>query len=61
MFSNQRSPRVFGTHSGQEFPAKLLEGLDERLQHSPPEDWARVEVYVNTRRMQRRLSELFLK
>ena len=61
MFSAQRSPRIFGTHSGQEFPATLLEGLNERLQHSPPKDWARVEVYVNTRRMQRRLSELFLK
>ena len=61
MFSAQRSPRIFGTHSGQEFPATLLEGLNERLQNSPPKDWARVEVYVNTRRMQRRLSELFLK
>ena len=61
MFNDHGLPRIFGTHSGQEFPATLLEGLTQRLQHSPAEDWARVEIYVNTRRMQRRLSELFLK
>ena len=60
MFRDHRSPRIFGTHSGQEFPAALLQGISERLGTSPPEDWARVEVYVNTRRMQRRLFHLFL-
>ena len=59
MFRDHRSPRIFGTHSGQEFPAALLQGIAERLGTSPPEDWARVEVYVNTRRMQRRLFHLF--
>ena len=61
MFKDNRSPHIYGTHSGQEFPTALLQGIAERLKGSPPEDWARVEVYVNTRRMQRRLSHLFLK
>jgi inactivated superfamily I helicase len=52
--------RVFGTYSGQAFPDTLLDGLTTRLQGGPPEHWARVEVYVNTQRMQRRLAELFL-
>ena len=60
MFSSQETPRVFGTQSNQNFPDALLEGLTKRLKGFPPEDWAKVVIYVNTRRMQRRLSQLFL-
>jgi ATP-dependent helicase/nuclease subunit B len=60
MFEDRPKFRVFGTYAGQAFPDTLLEGLTTRLQGAAPEDWARVEVYVNTRRMQRRLAELFL-
>ena len=60
MFEDQPGFRVFGTYSGQAFPETLLEGLTTRLQGAAPEQWARVEVYVNTQRMQRRLAELFL-
>ncbi|MBT8000336.1 MAG: double-strand break repair protein AddB, partial [Planktomarina temperata] len=60
MFEDRPKFRVFGTYAGQAFPDILLEGLTTRLQGAAPEDWARVEVYVNTRRMQRRLAELFL-
>ena len=60
MFDDRPKFRVFGTYSGQAFPDTLLDGLTTRLQEGPPEHWARVEVYVNTQRMQRRLAELFL-
>ncbi len=60
MFDDRPNFRVFGTYSGQAFPDTLLDGLTTRLQGEPPERWARVEVYVNTQRMQRRLAELFL-
>jgi ATP-dependent helicase/nuclease subunit B len=60
MFEDQPGFRVFGTYLGQAFPETLLEGLTTRLQGAAPEQWARVEVYVNTQRMQRRLAELFL-
>ncbi|MDC0345922.1 double-strand break repair protein AddB, partial [Planktomarina sp.] len=60
MFEDRPKFRVFGTYAGQAFPDTLLEGLTTRLQGAAPEDWARLEVYVNTRRMQRRLAELFL-
>ena len=60
MFEDQPGFRVFGTYSGQAFPETLLEGLTTRLQGAAPEQWARVEGYVNTQRMQRRLAELFL-
>ena len=60
MFEDRPEFRVYGTYAGQAFPDTLLEGLSTRLQGAAPEDWARVEVYVNTRRMQRRLAELFL-
>ena len=52
-------PRIFGLPPGTDFPRELLIGLEQRLAEHPPEDWARVEIYVNTRRMQRRLIALF--
>lgn len=52
-------PRVFGLPPGADFPAELIVGLEQRLKSAPPEDWARAEIYVNTRRMQRRLIALF--
>jgi len=60
MFEDRPNFRVFGTYSGQAFPDTLLDGLAMRLQGAAPEHWARVEVYVNTQRMKRRLAELFL-
>lgn len=50
---------IFGLAPGVDFPAALLAGLEERLSAAPPQAWAKVEIYVNTRRMQRRLIELF--
>ncbi|MDC0634445.1 double-strand break repair protein AddB, partial [Planktomarina sp.] len=60
MFRAQNSPHIFGTQSNQNFPEALLAGLTKKLEGCPPEDWAQVVIYVNTRRMQRRLYQLFL-
>ncbi|MEL6523003.1 MAG: double-strand break repair protein AddB [Pseudomonadota bacterium] len=56
---NKPGPRMFGTAPGVDFPRALIRGLETRLQGRPPEAWARVTLYVNTRRMQRRIQELF--
>lgn len=52
-------PRLFGLPPGADFPRHLLIGLEQRLSGAPPEAWVRVEIFVNTRRMQRRLMTLF--
>lgn len=58
MFSAPGS-RVFGVAPGVDFPKALIAGLQDRLKGAEPTDWAKVELFVNTRRMQRRLNALF--
>jgi double-strand break repair protein AddB len=58
MFEPAGRPRLFGLPPGADFPARVAEGLILRLAGQPPEALARVELYVNTRRMQRRLGGL---
>ncbi|ADO43842.1 double-strand break repair protein AddB [Ketogulonicigenium vulgare] len=53
------SARLFGLPPGADFPAALIAGLHDRMAGRAPEDWARVTLYVNTARMQRRLRNLF--
>ncbi|MBK5934049.1 double-strand break repair protein AddB [Rhodovulum imhoffii] len=53
-------PRLFGLPPGADFPRLLVVGLLARMRGCPPETLARVELYVNTRRMQRRLTALFM-
>ncbi len=60
MFQDSRTPRVFALPPGADFPARLIEGLDARLEGEPPEALARVEIIVNTDRMKRRLESLLL-
>ena len=48
-------PRLFGLPPGVDFGAEVARGLDLRLAAAPPEAWGRMTIYVNTRRMQRRL------
>ncbi|WP_040610673.1 double-strand break repair protein AddB [Oceaniovalibus guishaninsula] len=55
---NPGDPHVYGLPPGADFPADLIAGLADRLTDAP-DDWARVEIFVNTRRMQRRIRELF--
>ena len=59
MFDSGKSPRVFALPPGVDFPRALLKGLESRLALAPPEAWARIHLVVNTRRMTRRLRDLF--
>ena len=58
MFEPSSGPRLFGLPPGADFPAELVRGLTHRLRDHPPEAWAEVQIFVNTRRMQRRLMDL---
>ncbi|RVT83441.1 double-strand break repair protein AddB [Rhodobacteraceae bacterium CCMM004] len=58
MFAPSEGPRLFGTPPGVDFAEALVAGLTARLGDAPPESWARVDILVNTRRMQRRLREV---
>jgi double-strand break repair protein AddB len=51
--------RVFSLPPGADFAADLLHGLRTHLHGQPPEAMARVELYVGTERMARRLRALF--
>lgn len=59
MFEPPENPRVFGLPPGVDFPKLVVDGLVQRLEGQSPEALARVEVFVNTRRMQRRIKALF--
>lgn len=59
MFDPSDRPRVFALPPGADFPRQVIEGLRDRLAGSPPDALARVTLFVNTRRMQRRLATLF--
>ncbi|TCP61146.1 double-strand break repair protein AddB [Rhodovulum bhavnagarense] len=52
------APRLFGLPPGVDFPRALLIGLEQSLVDQPPEDWAKVEIWINTQRMRRRLQDL---
>ncbi|MFK7751661.1 MAG: double-strand break repair protein AddB [Sedimentitalea sp.] len=58
MFEPSAHPRVFALPSGADFPAGLVAGVMAR-HAGTPEDLARVHLIVNTRRMARRLRDLF--
>lgn len=59
MFETTDRPRVFGMAPGVDFATALVGGLQERFAEFTPSDWARIEIYVNTSRMQRRIREVF--
>lgn len=59
MFEPRDGARVFGLAPGVDFPKGLMQGLVERTAHLPPEGLARVQLIVNTTRMERRLKQLF--
>ena len=58
MFSNS-APRLFALPPGADFGREVVAGLESRLHDQPPEAWANVTLFVNTRRMQRRIREVF--
>jgi double-strand break repair protein AddB len=59
MFDASDRPRVYGLAPGIDFPLALANGLRTRLKGKPPEAIARVDLIVNTRRMERRLTQIF--
>jgi ATP-dependent helicase/nuclease subunit B len=59
MFKPASSARVFGNPLGVDFAQNLVDGLLTRAKDMSPSDLARVEIYVNTTRMQRRIKEVF--
>ncbi|TYB86447.1 double-strand break repair protein AddB [Oceaniovalibus sp. ACAM 378] len=58
MFDPLPHPRIFALPPGADFPAELVAGLRERLS-GPPESLARVDLFLNTSRMRRRVQDLF--
>lgn len=59
MFDPQKSPHIFGIPNGVDFPKALVSELTKRMSHLPPHEMAQVEIIVNTRRMARRMRDLF--
>lgn len=59
MFDPQIKPRIFAMAPGVDFAQGLVAGLNDRSAGMAPTDWARVEIYVNTTRMQRRIRSVF--
>ncbi|MEX0328266.1 MAG: double-strand break repair protein AddB [Ruegeria sp.] len=59
MFDQGTTPRVFAVPPGADFPKALVNGLRARTAAQPPEALARVQLVVNTRRMARRVRDLF--
>lgn len=52
------APGLYGVAPGTDFPKALVDGLLARFRDQPPEALARVTLYVNTRRMERRIRAL---
>ena len=59
MFEGQKTPRLFAQAPGVDFPQALVDGLRLRMADFPPEAMARVHLIVNTRRMARRVRDIF--
>lgn len=59
MFDPNTSMHLFGIPNGVDFPKALVNGLTKRMADRPPHEMAQVEVIVNTRRMARRMRDLF--
>ena len=59
MFPDSDGPRLFGLPPGVDFADRVIAGLDRLTGGIGPEALARVTLYVNTRRMQRRMRALF--
>ena len=60
MFEPGQVPRLFALPPGVDFPRALAAGLQARLAALAPEAIARVQIFVNTSRMQSRLREALI-
>lgn len=59
MFEATPSPRVFALAPGMDFPAALVAGLEKRTEGWKPHEVAKIQIIVNTRRMARRIRDLY--
>lgn len=59
MFEPTKTSRVFGMPPGSDFAQSLVRGLCQRAASASPTEFAKMEIFVNTRRMQRRIREVF--
>ncbi|MBA84146.1 double-strand break repair protein AddB [Thalassobius sp. S69A] len=59
MFEPSDKPRIYGVPLGVDFPKELARGVQDRMRLRQQSDLARVQLVLNTRRMQRRVRELF--
>ncbi|QGY00162.1 double-strand break repair protein AddB [Roseovarius faecimaris] len=59
MFAPSDQHRLFGLPPGVDFPRALIDGLEARLHGADAEARARVQLIVNTRRMARRIRDLY--
>lgn len=59
MFKPSDAPRFYGVPVGVDFPRAVVEGLLQHFIDTPPEEIGKVELYVNTSRMQRRIRAIF--
>ncbi|KQB96532.1 helicase [Loktanella sp. 1ANDIMAR09] len=59
MFDHGKVPRIFASPPGVDFADGLVAGLLDRTAGMAPNDLARIEIYVNTTRMQRRIRAVF--
>jgi ATP-dependent helicase/nuclease subunit B len=58
MFEPSDNPKCFALPLGCDFSQAFLAGLRARMLGQPPEAMARVEIFVNTRRTERRMRDL---
>ncbi|KAA9007145.1 double-strand break repair protein AddB [Histidinibacterium aquaticum] len=59
MFAATDRPRVYALPPGVDFGAELVRGLELRAAGLVPEDFARIELFVNTQRMRRHLRDVW--
>ncbi|MEL6641331.1 MAG: double-strand break repair protein AddB [Pseudomonadota bacterium] len=59
MFDPSPTPRLFGLPPGVDFAQALVDGLDPIIADMRPDKVARIQIFVNTARMQRRLRQVF--
>ena len=59
MFEVSDRPHVFAVPPGADFPRVLVNGLKRKMAGCPPEEMAKVELIVNSARMERRVRDIF--
>lgn len=59
MFEPSPHPRLFGLPPGSDFASALVAGLLDYAGDMAPQDFAKIQIFVNTSRMQRRIRDVF--